>query len=192
MLNTLVLILLGIFWLLFLGRAVMLTLRGIGVFALIKGKSPSEKLIEIGFIIALPLWTAQVASTALGHALIPAPSFWSVDAPGWIGVALCGAGLALFAAALVSFGNAWRVGIDESGDRLITSGAFALSRNPIFLFMDIYFFGTFLVYPNLFFLLAFILAAIGFHWQIRREEKSLLSRFGDEYIEYCRRVRRYI
>jgi protein-S-isoprenylcysteine O-methyltransferase Ste14 len=181
-----------VFWLLFLGRTVMLTLRGVGVFALVKDKPPSEKLIEIGFVVALPLWTAQVASTALGRALIPVPPFWDAALPELIGVALCAAGLVLFAAALVSFGSAWRVGIDESGDRLVTSGVFALSRNPIFLFMDVYFLGTFLIYPNPFFLLAFVLAALGFHMQILKEEKSLLSRFGDGYAEYRRKVRRYI
>ncbi|MDR0381776.1 MAG: isoprenylcysteine carboxylmethyltransferase family protein [Oscillospiraceae bacterium] len=190
--NIPVLTLLGAFWLLFLGRTVMLTLRGVGVFALIRGKPFSEKLIEIGFAVALPLWTAQTASAALGRALIPVPPFWSAAAPAWGGIALCAAGLALFAAALVSFGSAWRVGIDKTGDRLVTSGVFALSRNPIFLFMDMYLFGTFLIYPNLFFLLSFIFSALGLHFQILKEEKSLLSRFGDAYAEYCRKVRRYI
>jgi protein-S-isoprenylcysteine O-methyltransferase Ste14 len=192
MLNILVLIMLCIFWLLFLGRTVMLTLRGIKVFVLVMGNATTERLMGVGLMVALPLWTVQTASAALGHALIPAPPFWEATTPGWVGVALCAAGLALFAAALVSFGNAWRVGIDEGGGRLVTSGAFALSRNPIFLFMDIYLFGTFLIYPNLFFLLTFPLAALGFHWQILREEKSLASRFGGEYAEYCRKVRRYI
>jgi protein-S-isoprenylcysteine O-methyltransferase Ste14 len=171
----------------------MLTLRGVKVFVLVeKGKPALEKITGVVFILALPLWTAQTASTALGHALIPAPLFWSSPAPGWIGIALYAAGLVLFAAALVSFGSAWRVGIDEGGGRLVTSGAFALSRNPIYLFMDICFLGIFLVYPNLFFLLSFVLAALGFHWQILKEEKSLLSRFGDRYAEYCLKVKRYI
>jgi protein-S-isoprenylcysteine O-methyltransferase Ste14 len=170
----------------------MLAMRGIKVFALAKGKPAPEKLIEIIFIPALPLWTAQTASTALGGALIPAPLFWNAAAPGWVGLALCAAGLTLFAAALLSFGSAWRVGIDETGRRLVTSGAFAISRNPIFLFMDIYFFGTFLVYPNLFFLLFFVLTALGIHRQILNEEKSLLSRFGPAYTAYCQRVRRYL
>ncbi|MDR1159818.1 MAG: isoprenylcysteine carboxylmethyltransferase family protein [Syntrophomonadaceae bacterium] len=191
MINTLVFILLGLFWFLFLGRTVMLTTRGIRVLVLAKGKSALEKLLEIIFIPALPLWTAQTASTALGGALIPAPPLWDAGVTGWVGVILCAAGLALFVSALISFGNAWRVGIDEAGSRLVTSGAFAISRNPIFLFMDIYFFGTFLVYPTLFFMLFFVFAALGIHMQILNEEKSLLSRFGSEYVEYRQKVRRY-
>ncbi|MDR1531337.1 MAG: isoprenylcysteine carboxylmethyltransferase family protein [Clostridiales bacterium] len=192
MTDALVIIMLCAFWLLFLGRAAMLTARGVRVFVLAKGNTVSEKLLEIILVPALPLWTAQTASAALGRPLIPAPPFWNAAAPGWVGLALCAAGLTLFAAALVSFGSAWRVGIDESGGRLVTSGAFAISRNPIFLFMDVYFFGTFLVYPNLFFMLFFISAVFVIHRQILNEEKSLLARFGPAYEEYRRKVRRYL
>ncbi|MDR1571972.1 MAG: isoprenylcysteine carboxylmethyltransferase family protein [Clostridiales Family XIII bacterium] len=182
-----------LFWLMFLGRTAMLKARGIRVFVLGKGKSPAGRALEIVLMPALALWTAQAAAAAFGGSLIPAPLFWDAAPARWTGVALCAAGLALFAAALVSFGGAWRVGIDDAGGGgLVVSGVFSLSRNPIFLFMDIYFFGTFLIYPNWFFLAFFVCAALGVHGQTLNEERFLRSRFGAEYEAYCRRVRRYL
>jgi hypothetical protein len=67
---------------------------------------------------------------------------------------LCYAGLLLFLLALISFGAAWRIGIDEDNSpELITSGIFEYSRDPIFLFLDLYFAGIMLIYPNILFIL---------------------------------------
>lgn len=52
----------------------------------------------------------------------------------WSGVVICLVGLVVFLGSLISFGQSFRVGIDvENPDQLITTGAFAFSRNPIFL-----------------------------------------------------------
>jgi protein-S-isoprenylcysteine O-methyltransferase Ste14 len=110
----------------------------------------------------------------------------------WIGVILCYAGIVVFLCALISFGKAWRIGIDEThSDELVTTGIFAVSRNPIFLFMDMYFMGILLIYPNILFIVATLCAIVGIHFQIIREEKFLLNRFGDKYAEYKRKTRRY-
>jgi protein-S-isoprenylcysteine O-methyltransferase Ste14 len=51
----------------------------------------------------------------------------------WIGVFFCLTGLLLLSWSLISFGRSFRVGIDtEHPDKLITSGVFAFSRNPIY------------------------------------------------------------
>lgn len=75
---------------------------------------------------------------------------------------------------------------------LITTGIFSLSRNPIFLSMDLYFLGTFLIYSNLFFLLCGIGIVFGFHFQIRQEEAFLTEKYGNSYHGYMAQVRRYI
>ena len=186
-------ILLCIFWFLFMGRTAMLMLRGTRVFVLAKGKSLPERLLEIILMPALLLWSLQIVFTVFRIPLLPAPMFWDFPSLGVTGVTLCAAGLVVFVVALVSFGNAWRVGIDEEcSDRLVTDGIFAISRNPIFLFMDLYFIGTFLVFPNWFFLAFFTLSAAGIHRQILNEEKFLGIKFGGAYAEYKRKVRRYI
>ena len=52
----------------------------------------------------------------------------------WVGVLFCLTGLLLLLLSLVSFGRSFRVGIDtDHPDILVTSGVFALSRNPLYL-----------------------------------------------------------
>jgi protein-S-isoprenylcysteine O-methyltransferase Ste14 len=186
-------ILLCVFWLLFMGRTVMLMLRGIRVFVLAKGKSLPARLLEIILMPALVLWSLQVAFTAFDAPLIPATLFWQIPFLRIIGLILCAGGLVVFVFALISFGSAWRVGIDEEkSDKLVTGGIFKLTRNPIFLFMDMYFLGTFLIFPNWFFLAFFIFAAVGVHRQILNEEQFLRSKFGEAYDGYMKKTRRYV
>ena len=79
-----------------------------------------------------------------------------------LGVLLILAGDALFVWALISFGNSWRIGIDEkSAGALVTNGIFAFSRNPIFAFIDLYFLGTFLVSGAPIFLIFAVVTILG-------------------------------
>ncbi|MFD0836550.1 methyltransferase family protein [Mariniflexile aquimaris] len=89
--------------------------------------------------------------------------------------------------------NSWRIGIDEKNKTtLVTSGFFSISRNPIFLGIMIANIGLFLVIPNAFTLLITTLSSISMNTQIRLEEEFLKNEFGKEYIEYAKRVRRWI
>ncbi|MFZ6027343.1 MAG: methyltransferase family protein [Chloroflexota bacterium] len=86
----------------------------------------------------------------------------------------------------------WRVGIDKrKPGQLVTHGAFAFSRNPIFLFIDLYFVGTFLLNGHVFFLLAALLVVVGLHYQILQEEQFLSQRYGKTYQAYQSQIRRY-
>jgi protein-S-isoprenylcysteine O-methyltransferase Ste14 len=111
----------------------------------------------------------------------------------WIGVGLCLAGLTLLALSLVSFGRSFRVGIDaDHADRLVTTGIFAISRNPIYVAFGCVLIGQFLVFPN-WILLVYLVAGVWLmHRQVSREEIFLKKHYGWEYLEYCDRVRRYL
>lgn len=110
----------------------------------------------------------------------------------WLGVLLCLAGLVLLFLSMVSFGNSFRVGIDpDQPDKLITTGVFAFTRNPIYVAFGSVLVGQFLVFPN-WILLAYLVAGIWlFHRQVMREEEFLRTHYGEIYEEYCDRVRRY-
>ena len=75
---------------------------------------------------------------------------------------------------LVSFGNSFRVGIDQDHpDKLVTTGIFAFSRNPIYVAFGLILLGQFLVFSN-WILLVYLVAAIWlFHRQVLREEAYL-------------------
>jgi protein-S-isoprenylcysteine O-methyltransferase Ste14 len=127
---------------------------------------------------------------------LPAPGrqqFFRSEIASWIGVACCGGGLSLMLASLVSFGRSFRVGIDvEHPDELVTSGIFALSRNPIYLAFALVLLGEFLIFPNWIFLGYAIAGTWLLHRQVLREEDFLRIRYGEEFTAYCRRVRRYL
>ena len=110
-----------------------------------------------------------------------------------MGVFFCLAGLLLLLWSLVSFGQSFRVGIDaEHPDKLITSGVFAFSRNPIYVAFAFILLGQFLIFPNWILLVYMGAGTWLFHRQVLREEEYLKEHYGKEYLEYCGRVRRYI
>jgi protein-S-isoprenylcysteine O-methyltransferase Ste14 len=119
--------------------------------------------------------------------------FFHAEIIQWIGVFLCLAGLSLVLWSLVSFGRSFRVGIDtEHPDKLITSGAFAYSRNPIYVAFASILLGQFLIFPN-WLLLVYLFAGVWlFHRQVLREEDYLKKHYGKEYLEYYNRVSRYL
>ncbi|WP_158848076.1 methyltransferase family protein [Algibacter sp. L1A34] len=89
--------------------------------------------------------------------------------------------------------NSWRIGIDENNKtKLVTNGMFSISRNPIFLGIMIANIGLFLVIPNTFTLLIISLSTISINTQIRLEEEFLKREFENNYLEYAKKVRRWI
>jgi protein-S-isoprenylcysteine O-methyltransferase Ste14 len=126
----------------------------------------------------------------------PSPSkrvLFASDVISWAGVVLCIAGYSIFLMSLVAFGDSFRVGIDTgTPDRLVTSGLFRFTRNPIYVAFWVVLLGEFFVFPS-WVLLFYLAAASGlFHRQVLREEAYLKEHYGTEYTEYCARVRRYV
>jgi protein-S-isoprenylcysteine O-methyltransferase Ste14 len=109
-----------------------------------------------------------------------------------VGVLFCLVGLLVLLWGLVSFGKSFRVGIDaEHPDRLITDGIFAFCRNPIYVAFVFILIGQFLILSN-WILFVYICAAIWlFHRRVLREEEYLKNHYGQEYTDYCNRVRMY-
>ncbi len=134
-----------------------------------------------------------VFAAAFGLPTVSRQEFFDSEIVAWIGVLFCLAGVVGLAWSLVSFGRSFRVGIDtEQPDKLITTGIFRLSRNPIYVASAFVLIGQFLIFPN-WILLAYPLAAAWLvHRQVLLEEQYLKTHYGQEYADYCRRVRRYL
>ena len=78
-------------------------------------------------------------------------------------------------------------------NRIIKTGIFAYTRNPIYLSFVLFFFSMFLVFENvMYFLSAIIIAFWLHHWVIKIEEEYLLENFSDEYERYKNSVKRWI
>lgn len=198
MLSILGLVGLGIFLVLFIGRSVQMGLAGQNPFTLGKGKAWTTALREILLLPALLFWLYETAAgLGLGWpSLLPgflAQPLFSETWTDLLGLVILYPGLGLFLTALVHFGGSWRVGIDQDrpGD-LVTTGIFSLTRNPIFLFMDLFFLAYALLVGSLFSLTFAALAVVLIHLQIREEEAFLLGKYGESYRLYKARTPRYL
>lgn len=108
------------------------------------------------------------------------------------GIVLYVAGAALAAVSFVSLGGSLAVGLPESDTELKTGGAYRLSRNPLYVAAYAICTGSCLVAPHPVSLALFAAAALVHHRIILSEERFLEARFGPLYLEYKRRVPRYL
>ena len=192
-----VIISLAIFYILFIGRTVLLYKNGIKVWVI--GTS-TKKLLEIilenvllPFLLLSSFIFIIITAFQINLPIMISAYLININWIKYVGIILCYAGLVIFLFALISFGKAWRIGIDEeNSNELTTFGMFKFSRNPIFLFMDLYYIGIMLIYPNIIFIIMAIGTIIGIHFQILREEKFLENKFGEKYRDYRKNTRRYI
>jgi protein-S-isoprenylcysteine O-methyltransferase Ste14 len=107
---------------------------------------------------------------------------------------LIGVGLAVFAWALMAI---WKqrttVNPYKAASNLVTHGPFAWSRNPIYVSDWFVYLGVTLLlgtaWPFLFAPLVWVVMRFAV---IAHEEAHLVAKFGDEYLEYRTRVRRWI
>lgn len=144
---------------------------------------PPFALFYIYLVFAGALHWPSVARGAL---------FASVAAA-WLGVACCAAGVVVMLCALASFGTSFRIGIDEERpDRLVTTGIFSLTRNPIYVAFAFVLAGEFLILPNWLLLLYLVAGVALFHRQVLREERFLAAHYGQAYAAYRARVHRYL
>lgn len=111
----------------------------------------------------------------------------------YVGIGLLLLSLGWTILAQIQMGNSWRIGIDEEKETpLVQKGLFSLSRNPIFLGMQITLLGFFLVSPNALTLLIFVLGFVLIQIQVRLEEEFLTKLHGENYLLYCRKTRRWL
>ena len=81
----------------------------------------------------------------------------------------------------------------SSTNRLIKTGIFAYSRNPIYLSFVLFFMSMFLVFENVLYFLSAVGLSIWLHnWVIHAEEIYLQDKFNDEYVRYKQAVKRWL
>jgi protein-S-isoprenylcysteine O-methyltransferase Ste14 len=110
-----------------------------------------------------------------------------------LGCSLLGAGF--LAVILIHFymGEDWRSGTRaEDGTRLITTGPFTVSRNPMMLCVIAAQVGLFLALPTLFTLVCLVLGVWAVTAQVGVEERLLRQRFGESYNAYAARTPRWL
>jgi protein-S-isoprenylcysteine O-methyltransferase Ste14 len=111
-----------------------------------------------------------------------------------IGLVLAIGGILGTFVAQLAMGDAWRVGVDESErTELVTSGPFALVRNPIYSAMLPTVAGLALLVPNVLSIGAALALLLALELQTRGvEEPYLLRTHGRDYADYAGQVGRFV
>ena len=178
--------------LLFIGMVLVrvLLLRRAGIKAMHFSKIDKTDFLILPFVL---FYFYVVFAAAFDLPSVSRQEFFQSRMVSGLGVLLCIVGLSLMILSLVSFGKSFRVGIDtKHPDKLVTTGIFAVSRNPIYVAFGLVLIGQFLLFPNWILLIYMIAAGWLFHRQVLREEQYLREHYGAQYGDYCRRVRRYL
>jgi protein-S-isoprenylcysteine O-methyltransferase Ste14 len=181
-----------------LARGLILRARGVRVVVIERQRSVAQGLTDLAQVISLVYWAYAVVAYAWPLSSRPVPAWLGtvlVDGV-WVrtaGAATVLAGLVVYTLALRAFGDSWRLGIDrETPGALVTNGIFAWTRNPIYIALDLFLIGAFLLQGRLVLLLLALINVALFDLLIRREESFLAEAYGQAYRDYCPRVGRYL
>ena len=180
--------LMAIFYLCYFSKMLKQKKQGIHMDQLGKDKECFLKFIEIALKTATYLLPAlQIISI--------------VFAPGNNSGALLVAGIVIellgvvaFVASVREMKDNWRAGVQRKDKtNLVTTGIYAISRNPAFLGFILMYIGILCAFFNWCLLVATVLAVGLFHLQIVKvEEPFLIETFGQEYLAYQKKVCRYL
>ena len=180
--------LMAAFYICYLSKMISQKKKGIRTDQLGKGKEGFPKFIEVALkITTYLLLILQIISILFysegAHLLLQIT-----------GVIVESFGVVVFVISVTEMKDNWRAGVQrEDKTNLVTSGIYSISRNPAFLGFDLMYIGILLTFFNWFLCFATAFAVCLFHLQIVNvEEDFLLETFGQEYLEYKRKVCRYL
>lgn len=129
-------------------------------------------------------WFYQIATMLLFLYLcflkIDVDSMWFYP-----GVFVYGFGVLLCIVSMSNFSKPSRNGIN-------LKGLYRISRNPIYVSYFIYFLGCVLLTRSFILLVLLIVFQVSAHWIILSEERWCVKKFGEAYLNYMEKVRRYI
>ncbi len=83
-------------------------------------------------------------------------------------------------------------GVDVPPPRVITEGPYRFTRNPMYLGHLVFMLGLAVTFRSYVALALLGLRAIWFHRRVMADEAQLIERFGAEYTDYMRQVRRWV
>lgn len=180
--------LMAIFYSCYFTKMICQKRQGIKTDQLGKGKEGFVKFIEITLkITTYILPVMQIVSIVLYSGKIH-------TALRIIGVVITSLGVMAFIISVVQMKDNWRAGVQrEDKTDLVTTGIYSVSRNPAFLGFDLMYIGILFSFFNWYLFFATGFALVFFHLQIVNvEEDFLIETFGQEYLEYKKKVCRYL
>ncbi len=119
---------------------------------------------------------------------------WAFSPSYWPALVLAGVGVIVALAAVREFHRAkTHVVPHKPTTAIITSGPFAYSRNPLYMVLALFHMAIALAWGSVWALLFLVPALLVIRYGvIAREERYLEAKFGEEYLSYKGRVRRWL
>lgn len=100
--------------------------------------------------------------------------------------------LIIFVISLSNLGESLRVGLPNEETTLKTTGLYRFSRNPIYVSVIMVGIASCIYVPHWLNIAFLVVATFIHHIIILGEEKFLHGKFKDQWVEYCKNVRRYL
>jgi protein-S-isoprenylcysteine O-methyltransferase Ste14 len=152
-----------------------------------KGEAAFEKILKVFTSLMVPV---QFGNVFFHDDIFNLPFQFVLNIIGFVFLLLADA---IFLSAVITMRNNWRAGYSyEQDTKLVTNSIYKISRNPAFVGFDLLYIGSALLYPNIINIVFTLVVIILFHVQILGEEKFLVGKFGENYLEYKSKVRRYL
>jgi protein-S-isoprenylcysteine O-methyltransferase Ste14 len=153
------------------------------------GEPPIDKRIfYISKYAILGLWGAMIAqSWGVSLSFVRAPGWLR-----WVSLFLWVGGFLLLFIGRLGLADSFRIGSPKESTHLKVDGLFQFSRNPMYLGVYATILASVLYTLNPVVLLAVVFVVAVHHRIVLAEERHLQKTFGEEYANYCRRVRRYL
>ena len=110
----------------------------------------------------------------------------------WIAVAMLYPGVIIVSVSMINLGKSLKVGLPSGETTLQTHGLYRYSRNPLYVGVHLITLASCIYFPDLLNISFAIYGIYLHHLIIRQEEHFLKRRFGNSWMVYCSKVRRYI
>jgi protein-S-isoprenylcysteine O-methyltransferase Ste14 len=109
-----------------------------------------------------------------------------------IAYSLLALGILFTTVSLINLGKSTRMGLPKEHTVLKTNGIYKISRNPMYVGLGLFTIASMVYTMNVIIIALGVFSLIVHHLIIKNEEWFLLSRFGIDYENYRRKVRRYL
>lgn len=178
---------LAVFYAIYFGKMIIQKKKGITTHQI--GKRKEKKLHTVETLMSVATFSVVIIQ------LLSIFFDWNIMPSGarFTGFCIAGIGDIFFLISVTYMKDSWRAGIPEKDKtKLVTDGIYKFSRNPTFVGFDFMYIGILLMFFNIGTLLFSLFSIVMLHLQILQEEKYMAKTFGEEYLEYKKKVFRYI
>ena len=178
---------LAVFYAIYFGKMIIQKKKGITTHQI--GKRKEKKLHTVEALMSVATFSVVIIQ------LLSIFFDWNIMPSGarFTGFCIAGIGDIFFLISVIYMKDSWRAGIPEKDKtKLVTDGIYKFSRNPAFVGFDFMYTGVLLMFFNTGTLLFSLFSIVVLHLQILQEEKYMAKTFGEEYLEYKKKVFRYI